>query len=240
MITLFRRIREKLIASGSVTKYLLYAVGEILLVVIGILIALQVSNWNQESVTRKLEIDSLKEMKQNLEQDTLILSVFLDQLNDKKEYNREIIEHIENKRPYEVRLDTLQMEVYYHRGYDTFNTAAYELLKERGFDIIQNDELRKRITAHYTSDLSDIRGIIERLEKINLLRAEGMYENFKVFPGSIRPYDYEEALNDPKVYGPFYHFQSMNRHYYDVLEEFKLKTASLLEALNAELNRRSV
>jgi len=48
MITLFRRIRQKLIESGSVTKYLLYAVGEILLVVIGILIALQVNNWNEE------------------------------------------------------------------------------------------------------------------------------------------------------------------------------------------------
>ena len=48
MITLFRRIRQKLIDSGSLAKYLLYAIGEILLVVIGILIALQVNNWNQE------------------------------------------------------------------------------------------------------------------------------------------------------------------------------------------------
>lgn len=48
MITLFRRLRQKLIDSGSVTKYLLYAVGEILLVVIGILIALQINNWNEE------------------------------------------------------------------------------------------------------------------------------------------------------------------------------------------------
>jgi len=48
MITLFRRIRQKLIATGSITKYLLYAIGEILLVVIGILIALQVNNWNEE------------------------------------------------------------------------------------------------------------------------------------------------------------------------------------------------
>jgi hypothetical protein len=50
-IPLFRRIREKLIASGSITKYLLYAIGEILLVVIGILIALQVNNWNESPVT---------------------------------------------------------------------------------------------------------------------------------------------------------------------------------------------
>jgi len=47
MITLFRRIRQQLIDSGNITKYLLYAVGEILLVVIGILIALQVNNWNE-------------------------------------------------------------------------------------------------------------------------------------------------------------------------------------------------
>jgi len=47
VITLFRRIRKKLIDSGSMTKYLLYAIGEILLVVIGILIALQVNTWNE-------------------------------------------------------------------------------------------------------------------------------------------------------------------------------------------------
>ncbi|PWN05496.1 DUF6090 family protein [Rhodohalobacter mucosus] len=52
MVTLFRRIRQKLIDSGSATKFLLYAFGEILLVVIGILIALQVNNWNEERVLK--------------------------------------------------------------------------------------------------------------------------------------------------------------------------------------------
>jgi hypothetical protein len=50
MITPFRRIRQKLIDSGSVSKYLLYAIGEILLLVTGILIALQVNNWNKETI----------------------------------------------------------------------------------------------------------------------------------------------------------------------------------------------
>lgn len=50
MFTILRRIRQKLIDSGSAGKYLLYAIGEILLVVIGILIALQVNNWNQERI----------------------------------------------------------------------------------------------------------------------------------------------------------------------------------------------
>ena len=55
MLRFFRRIRQKLIDSGSITKYLLYAIGEILLVVIGILIALQVNNWNEERIERNQE-----------------------------------------------------------------------------------------------------------------------------------------------------------------------------------------
>jgi len=48
MLRFFRTIRKKLIEEDNVRKYLLYAIGEILLVVIGILIALQVNNWNEE------------------------------------------------------------------------------------------------------------------------------------------------------------------------------------------------
>ena len=52
MLTLFRRIRKSLLSSGSVKKYTLYAIGEIALVVIGILIALQINNWNQSRLDR--------------------------------------------------------------------------------------------------------------------------------------------------------------------------------------------
>ena len=48
MLRFFRQIRQRLLAENRFSKYLLYAVGEILLVVIGILIALQVNNWNEE------------------------------------------------------------------------------------------------------------------------------------------------------------------------------------------------
>ena len=47
MIKLFRNIRQKLIKEGKTTNYLKYAIGEIVLVVIGILIALQINNWNE-------------------------------------------------------------------------------------------------------------------------------------------------------------------------------------------------
>jgi hypothetical protein len=47
MLTFFRKIRKRLLGNGDVSKYLIYAMGEIALVVIGILIALQINNWNQ-------------------------------------------------------------------------------------------------------------------------------------------------------------------------------------------------
>ncbi len=55
MLKFFRRIRRRLIDEGKLKSYLVYAVGEILLVMIGILLALQVNNWNQSSQTKAKE-----------------------------------------------------------------------------------------------------------------------------------------------------------------------------------------
>lgn len=57
MIRFFRKLRQNLLTQNRGSKYLLYALGEILLVVIGILLALQVNNWNEERKQRKLEQD---------------------------------------------------------------------------------------------------------------------------------------------------------------------------------------
>jgi hypothetical protein len=52
MIKFFRKIRQQLITKNKFSKYILYAIGEIVLVVIGILIALSINNWNE---TRKIK-----------------------------------------------------------------------------------------------------------------------------------------------------------------------------------------
>lgn len=243
MITLFRRMRQKLIDSGSVTKYLLYAVGEVLLVVIGILIALQLNNWQESQNLRALELETLAEIQQALVQDIGVLDTNLTLLDTKIEEARELISHIEQKQPYSNRLDSLMMNVYYHRGYKTFNTAAFELLKERGFGIIKNSGLRNTITNHYTTDLSDINNILSRLESINLLRAENVYENFKIYGGEteggfMNAFDYDELLEDPRIFAPFYHFKLVSTAYHNNLSTFKIKSDQVLEAVTTELQRR--
>ncbi|PWN05765.1 DUF6090 family protein [Rhodohalobacter mucosus] len=87
MFSLFRRIRQKLIDSGSVTRYLLYAVGEILLVVLGILIALQINNWNEQQKQDERE----RLLLINLRNDFQTRFTELKEINTARE---EAIEHI--------------------------------------------------------------------------------------------------------------------------------------------------
>jgi hypothetical protein len=69
MIKFFRKIRKSLLSEGSTGKYFKYALGEIALVVIGILIALQINNWNQ-NITFKNELTQIvKETRNDLNQD---------------------------------------------------------------------------------------------------------------------------------------------------------------------------
>ncbi len=59
MLKFFRRIRHKLLVENKFSRYLLYAVGEIMLVVIGILIALQINNWNENQKQRHRQVDMI-------------------------------------------------------------------------------------------------------------------------------------------------------------------------------------
>ncbi len=69
MIKLFRTIRKKLLREGKVTNYLKYAIGEIVLVVIGILIALSINNWNENHKSEKEARFQLSKLRANLKQD---------------------------------------------------------------------------------------------------------------------------------------------------------------------------
>ncbi|SIO01246.1 DUF6090 family protein [Algoriphagus halophilus] len=80
MISFFRKIRQKLLAQNRVTRYLAYAVGEILLVVIGILIALQVNNWNEERKNNKIREVFRSSLKKDLQADTSYLKATIQKL----------------------------------------------------------------------------------------------------------------------------------------------------------------
>ncbi len=74
MIKFFRKIRQNLLTEGKTSKYFKYAIGEIILVVIGILIALQINNWNEERKERAIVKNVLKNIRYDLIADTVNFS----------------------------------------------------------------------------------------------------------------------------------------------------------------------
>ncbi len=71
MLNLFRKIRQKLLQQNRISQYLTYAIGEILLVVIGILIALQINNANEARKAKQSEQVVLKNLVEDLRADSL-------------------------------------------------------------------------------------------------------------------------------------------------------------------------
>ncbi|MBU3822026.1 hypothetical protein KO566_08145 [Flavobacteriaceae bacterium XHP0103] len=71
MIKFFRKIRQELLNEGKTSKYLKYAVGEIILVVIGILIALQINNWNENRKSRQLELLNIEQLILDIQEDSI-------------------------------------------------------------------------------------------------------------------------------------------------------------------------
>ena len=71
MIKFFRNIRQKLISEGKLMNYFKYAIGEILLVMVGILLALQINNWNENTKNAKRENTFLVNLQQDLRADSL-------------------------------------------------------------------------------------------------------------------------------------------------------------------------
>ena len=84
MLTFFRRIRKSFLGSGSTGKYLLYAIGEILLVVIGILIALQINNWNENNKDRALEKQYYCILYEDVLQDDERINQLISQMAERK------------------------------------------------------------------------------------------------------------------------------------------------------------
>ena len=144
MIKFFRNIRKTLIEQNKMGKYLKYAIGEILLVVIGILIALQVNNWNESRKERLAEQKILKEILIDLEfsKEDLIRDIDINKENLKSaEKLKQILLDRKNIGDSIIYLmnDSYYATQFYPR------TTGYQSLKSKGLDLITNDSLRKSI-----------------------------------------------------------------------------------------------
>jgi len=154
MIKFFRKIRQRLLTENKFSKYLLYAIGEIVLVVIGILIALQLNNLNEESKNREFEKEILAQIQENINNDKLALKQIVNDFNKAITSSEKILQsEVSDKTEDSIKI-WLGSIIMFNRFQPLTN--AYEVLKSKGLDKISNKNLRFLLGKYYDDEASQM------------------------------------------------------------------------------------
>ena len=239
MIKFFRKIRQRLVIGRKFNKYLIYAVGEIILVVIGILIALQINNWNTDRKLRNLENELLYDIQDNLIASTSNIEASI--LFNKETLTNlsKILNHINDDLPYNNSLDSAFAHISYWSE-PNFTYTAYESLKSRGLNIIQNDSIKKLITEIYeqTFPLS-VEEHKAEWELFQSVVVPFLVKNIQSIDCCIaRPFNFDSLKNSDEFHG-LMGFKIVIRNNSIKYEEMaKDKATSLIEMIEKELERK--
>ena len=137
-----------MLSNGKLSIYVGYAVGEVLLVVLGILIAFQIDKWNENRLLMNLENVMLVDIRENLIASNKSLESSISYNKTTLSNYEKILRYIREDLPYSNSLDTAFSYISYWSE-PNFTYTAYETLKSKGLDIIQNDSLKILITEIY-------------------------------------------------------------------------------------------
>lgn len=190
MIRFLKRTRQKLIKERNVQKYLIYGLGEILLIVIGILIALQISNWNDNKKSKKLGLEMISEIRTGLDSDLNELNRFLQYQEMVLKSQLIISEWLKNDEEYQDTLSRHFSRVYITTDY-SINYSGYETLKRFGLKRVENDTLRIAIANLY------------EIKYPEFIKFSEVYQNFldellKVNPRHFNELNYMQNLMHPR------------------------------------------
>lgn len=225
MIKFFRKIRYDLMEKNKTGKYLKYAIGEILLVVIGILIALSINSWNQSRLNTITERKILEEIKNDLIET-------LEDVNNDLESHNEILSNTIKSMQYlqqnEVHKDTLTITLIRSFG-DTRSYAksgGIGYLKSKGLAIIKSDSLRKAITDLYELSIA------------RLYESAEEYDNKKEMAPFLKAHFTITSLPIRHIKPPYLN-DSIPMYRYKIIDDSKIKLDnSLLAALNISRSYR--
>ena len=237
MIKFFRNIRQKLLNEGKTANYLKYAIGEIVLVVIGILIALQINNWNEQRKEAIFERQVLAEINVSITQNIGYLDRGLTLNNTAIKSCRIILNHFENNLPYSDSLD-------YHFSnsllwfYPSLDNNAYESLKSYGLHLIKNDSIRNMLGRIYEWKYMDVLNKRQDEYFYGTIAPfiTDLFESYEI-NGRMKPYDYKE-LKKSKKYNHILRTLISNRELQNQFwESIKNDRLELEKIIKKELNK---
>jgi len=147
MIKFFRKIRQNLLSEGKTGKYLKYAIGEIILVVIGILIALQVNNWNTNRIDNQELQKSLENLNAEFTINEQILSKAIKANDSVIETGKYILNLMNLKREIleSENTDKLLYDIFEEGSLQVSENSILEILESNKLQKIKNDSLKNLI-----------------------------------------------------------------------------------------------
>jgi len=234
MIRIFRKIRQNMIKENKVSKYLLYAIGEIILVVIGILIAVSINNWKQSVDLNKVEQNLYSDLIQELQTD--LYGIQGNRIYNNKytaRYNRasEIILTDTQKQ----LIDTLAIIATELTNFSDFNNeeSAFNKLATSGkLEIITNKEILRRL-----QNLGSLYNYINRLEKnheqIMLTIIPKITKYLRIKPFQVMM---PEQLYDYKFHNDIELMIKLGVEKDGLYEQAETQLSSLINLLKEELN----
>jgi len=242
MLKFFRKIRQHLLTESKFGKYMLYAMGEIVLVVIGILIALQINNWNDARKLEDRELVLLEELKLNLE-------------TNQANLERDIGLQIEGARHIDSLLNYLDHQLPYDPSFSRhiqkgdfapdviLTSSAFETLKSSGLELIRSDSLRRQIIELFEVTYPYLMQETRRLEDqvwpavVVPMLQKYLRSNAEDIP---IPVDYNEMLNDKEFANMWSRRRMMRNGSTRQKQRAVKKTNEVIQALDRELKRRKL
>jgi hypothetical protein len=194
MIKFFRKIRHSLLSENKFTKYLFYAIGEIALVMIGILLALQVNNWNEIRKGQKFEQGILFLLDQNLESDSTLISKELFKSKLAIELTNRLLDQVSQKN-YNDSLNFWMGKIISFERFKS-KSSAFEVLKSKGIDNISDKKLQILLMSYYDESLLQLdESLHDVLNSFNMDWIPVVKQEFSDFK-------WQEYLipNDPKAF----------------------------------------
>ncbi len=244
----FRKIRQNLLSDGKTGQYLKYAIGEIVLVVLGILIALQINNWNQNKQLEKEELDTLKSLHEsiriNIDEFEQIRKAQIVRNNSLQEI---LFKKVSNQ-PL-AYLDSLIITNVENHTFDPSTGIYNSIINSGRIELISNDSLKNRISKLYDSvkDYQEIEDEITAYTREHL--EKNFIENYSIQPevlAKLRERTDEEKEKDKASFIKVFNSQKVKNIYIMLLkkmdeviirgEYLESEYHSLLTALENEIN----
>ncbi len=219
-------------------KYFKYAIGEVILVVIGILIALSINNWNENLKSQAKELKIIKELKTDLISNKNRLKDKLEFFKKTKRDGKLIEQHLTNKLAYN---DSLQnyFSIPLHNFSFLLTYSAYENLKSQGLDNISSDELRLNIIRLYDDDFGLLKD--QEFKMSNIFTNTSVPLTIKYFRTTLTkglvPNDYEKLLNTSEFTNLISQMAFVSGEYENISKNAITEIDQLLKDIETEIKK---